>query len=179
MSNTSLKETPSQTAGPYVHIGLMPQVAGLAVPPELGRLDRASQGSVRLQGHVWDGEGAPVKDVVIEVWQHDPSGPGQWQRVASDFDTGVCTFEAVKTGVTVGSAPHLNLWIVARGINIGLNTRLYFADEDAANATDAVMQAVDPARRATLLAVPMTDEPVTYEFEIRLQGENETVFFDV
>ena len=70
MSNTSLKETPSQTAGPYVHIGLMPQVAGLAVPPELGRLDRASQGSVRLQGHVWDGEGAPVKDVVIEVCLH-------------------------------------------------------------------------------------------------------------
>ena len=76
-------------------------------------------------------------------------------------------------------APHLNLWIVARGIKIGLNTRMYFADEEAANAIDPVLRLIEPAeRRATLLAVP-AGEDAAWRFDIRLQGGNETVFFDI
>ena len=78
-------------------------------------------------------------------------------------------------------APHVNLWIVARGINIGLNTRMYFSDEADANAKDAVLNVIEwEARRSTLVARrDMSEGQVVYRFDIRLQGENETVFFDV
>ena len=104
----------------------------------------------------------------------------------SDFDTGAFAFETVKPGPVMGRsgrlmAPHLSLWVVARGINIGLNTRMYFGDEDEANADDPVLNLVEnPARRSTLIGARETrDGAAVYRFDIRLQGENETVFFDV
>lgn len=199
-----LKETASQTAGPYVHIGLAPGAAGFDIyDNELGHDivgPNAKGDRIRVEGVVTDGTGAAVKDVLIEVWQANadgfyahPEGGGEvedgfrgWGRVISDFDTGEWSFETVKPGSTSGrdkskQAPHLNLWIVARGINIGLNTRMYFSDEDAANATDPVLNLIEWVdRRKTLIAARAeTNGTTVYRFDIRLQGENETVFFDV
>jgi protocatechuate 3,4-dioxygenase, alpha subunit len=109
-----------------------------------------------------------------------------WGRVIPDFDSGLFGFETVRPGTVPGRggrpmAPHLNLWLVARGINIGLNTRMYFADEAEANAADPVLGLIENTdRRATLVAPrTMRDGMAVYRFDIRLQGENETVFFDV
>lgn len=192
-----LKESASQTAGPYVHIGLAPGAAGFDIyRQELGR-DIAgpnAQGErITVTGQVTDGVGALVKDVLIEVWQANAAGiyPGKgtvengfrgWGRVISDFDTGVFSFETVKPGAVAGRdgrmmAPHLNLWLVARGINVGLNTRMYFGDEAAVNATDPVLNLIENAhRRETLVA--RADGNV-YHFDICLQGDDETVFFDI
>lgn len=200
---TYLKETASQTAGPYVHIGLAPGAAGFEIfGTELGR-DIAGPDApgerIRVEGAVLDGTGAPLRDVLIEVWQADAAGiyphpadprhadcaPGfrGWGRVISDFETGQWSFETVKPGPVPGQdgrtmAPHISLWIVARGINIGLQTRLYFADEEEANAADPVLGLIEQTdRRATLLAEPAG--PGSYRFDIHLQGDRETVFFDV
>ncbi|MEO1613071.1 MAG: protocatechuate 3,4-dioxygenase subunit alpha [Pseudomonadota bacterium] len=199
-----LRETPSQTAGPYVHIGLAPKAAGFEIfERELGE-DIAGPNAggerIRVEGLVIDGTGSPVKDVLLEVWQANadgfyahPDGGGPveegfrgWGRVITDFDTGEWCFDTVKPGPTPGlrgavQAPHLNLWIVARGINIGLSTRIYFDDEAEANAADPVLNSIEwEARRPTLIARRETREGVpVYRFDLRLQGENETVFFDI
>ena len=196
-----LKETPSQTAGPYVHIGLAPGAAGFQIfERELG-WDIAGPDApgerIRVEGVVLDGTGAPVKDVMLEVWQADANGiyphPEDpratqvakgfrgWGRVITDFDTGLWGFDTIKPGPIMGRngrkmSPHLNLWIVARGINIGLNTRMYFEDED--NSADPVLGLIEQAhRRETLLARKVA--PGHYRFDIRLQGEGETVFMDI
>ena len=192
-----LKETASQTAGPYVHIGLVPGDAGIDIyDHELGRDIAGPQAAgtrITVTGTVTDGTGAPVKDILIEVWQANAAGiyPGKgevedgfrgWGRVTPDFETGVFSFETVKPGKVTGPdarpmAPHLNLWLVARGINVGLNTRMYFGDEDAANAADPVLTLIEqPLRRETLIAHA---DGNAYHFDIRLQGESETVFFDL
>ncbi len=199
-----LKETPSQTAGPYVHIGLAPGAAGFEIyKQELG-WDIAGPNArgerIRVEGLVIDGTGAPVKDVLLEVWQANaeghyahPEGGGPveegfrgWGRVITDFRTGEWGFDTVKPGRTPGrnvglQAPHLNLWLVARGINIGLSTRMYFDDEAEANATDPVLNLIEwQNRRVTLIAKRgERDGMAVYRFEIRLQGGDETVFFDV
>ena len=110
-----------------------------------------------------------------------------WGRAVADFETGLWWFETIKPGRVPGRhghkamAPHLNLWIVARGINIGLNTRMYFGDEAEANAEDPVLRLVEhPERRRTLIAArEERGGEVVYRFDIHLQGDNETVFFDV
>lgn len=199
-----LNETPSQTAGPFVHIGLAPGAAGFDIyQHELGQ-DIAGPNAkgerIRVEGLVIDGTGSPVKDVLIEAWQANAEGvyahpehPGEveegfrgWGRVITDFATGNWGFETVKPGCTPGRsgsimAPHINLWIVARGINTGLNTRLYFSDEEQANAADPVINLIEwEKRRQSLIATRSdTEGSVVYRFDIRLQGENETVFFDI
>ena len=199
-----LNETPSQTAGPFVHIGLAPGAAGFDIyQHELGQ-DIAGPNAkgerIRVEGLVIDGTGSPVKDVLIEAWQANAEGiyahpehPGEveegfrgWGRVITDFATGNWGFETVKPGCTPGRsgsimAPHINLWIVARGINTGLNTRLYFSDEEQANAADPVINLIEwENRRQSLIATRTdTEGSVVYRFDIRLQGENETVFFDI
>lgn len=199
-----LKETPSQTAGPYVHIGLAPGAAGFDIyDQELGwdiAGPNAKGERIRVEGIVIDGTGSPIKDVMLEAWQANsegnyahPEGGGEvedgfrgWGRVITDFETGEWGFDTVKPGRTQGrsiglQAPHINLWIVARGINVGLNTRLYFDDEAQANAEDPVLNIIEwERRRATLLAKRSErDGQVVYRFEIRLQGQDETVFFDI
>lgn len=196
-----LHKSASQTAGPYVHIGLAPGAAGFRIfENELGQVIAGPdvEGErITISGSVIDGTGAPVKDALIEIWQADASGhyvtpenAGDmagfrgWGRVITDFETGKWSFETVKPGAVMGRngrmmAPHLNLWIVARGINIGLNTRLYFSDEEEANAADPVLGLIEQAhRRATLIAKRDSAKPA-YHFDIRLQGEDETVFFDI
>lgn len=202
-----LKETASQTAGPYVHIGLAPKQAGfdifennfgnvLVTPETKGE-------RIRLEGRVFDGSGALIRDVLLEIWQAnaagrynhpadkqedkpiDPSFRG-WGRGTSDFQTGVYSFDTVKPGAVVGRhgklmAPHINVWIVARGINIGLHTRVYFSDEQEANAKDPILNGIEwVERRKTLIAERTEkDGQVVYQFDVYIQGPNETVFFDV
>lgn len=199
-----LRETASQTAGPYVHIGLAPGAAGFDIyDRELGwdiAGPNAAGERIRVEGLVIDGTGSPVKDVLLEVWQANaagryahPEGGGAvedgfrgWGRVITDFETGAWGFDTVKPGKVPGrmgrvQAPHLNLWIVARGINIGLNTRMYFDDEAEANAADPVLTLIEwENRRATLIARrSLRDGKPVYRFDIRLQGADETVFFDI
>ena len=199
-----LKETPSQTAGPYVHIGLAPGAAGFDIyAQELGwdiAGPNAAGERIRVEGLVTDGTGSPVKDVLLEAWQANargiyahPEHPGEvedgfrgWGRVITDFATGEWGFDTVKPGPVTGAdgrimAPHISLWIVARGINVGLNTRLYFDDEAALNAADPVLNLIEwEKRRDTLIARRSKREgAIVYRLDIRLQGEDETVFFDI
>lgn len=202
-----LAETASQTAGPYVHIGLAPQAAGFNIfEKNFSHVltNSHTQGErIIVEGRVFDGSGTPVRDVLLEVWQANAAGrynhpaDGQtnkaldedfrgWGRTCSDFDSGVWRFDTIKPGAVIGRdgrvmAPHLNLWIVARGINIGLNTRMYFSDEQAANETDPVLNLIEwEVRRNTLIGKrEQRGNEVVYTFDIYLQGERETVFFDV
>ena len=202
-----LKETSSQTAGPYVHIGLAPRQAGfdifeknfsnvLVAPDTTGE-------RISIEGHVHDGSGTCVRDALIELWQANAAGryahPADrqddkpvdpefrgWGRAATDFDTGLYTFETIKPGAVMGRrgrnmAPHVSLWIVSRGINIGLHTRMYFSDETEANANDPVLSLIEwEVRRKTLIADRQErDGRIVYRFDIRLQGPDETVFFDI
>ncbi len=204
------RETASQTAGPYVHIGLAPEVAGFDIfENNFGNVlvnERTKGQRIRIEGRVFDGIGTVLKDVLIEIWQANAEGkyahpgdrqPGKsidpnfrgWGRACTDFESGVYAFETIKPGPVEGRngrfmAPHVTAWIVARGINIGLNTRIYFGDEAEANAKDAVLNIIEwEARRKTLVAERLDKKgeggAVVYRFDIRLQGDGETVFFDV
>jgi protocatechuate 3,4-dioxygenase alpha subunit len=202
-----LPETGSQTAGPYVHIGLIPHQAGFDIFENNFSNNLVTPGTqgerIRIEGRIFDGTGALVRDALLEIWQADSFGrfnhpadrqPGPrdeafrgWGRTGTDFESGVWAFETIKPGRTVGRhghkrmAPHICLWIVARGINIGLSTRLYFGDEAAANAEDPVLRIIEqPERRKTLIAErSLRDGKPVYTLDIRLQGEGETVFFDI
>ena len=201
-----LKETASQTAGPYLHIGMMPAAAGIETrknqPGNVLARPGAQGQRIRLEGMVYDGDGSIVKDAQIEIWQAnahgkydhpedrqgkpvDPNFTG-FGRAVSDFTTGLWWFETVKPGPVPGRhgkpmAPHISLLVFARGINIALASRVYFDDEAEANAKDPVINLIElPPRRETLIAKRQQREgQVVYRFDIRLQGENETVFFDV
>lgn len=197
-----LKESASQTAGPYVHIGLTPNFAEITgvYPNDLGREmvnDRTMGERITVVGRVLDGMGAPLKDALVEIWQADAEGlhnsPSElrgaadpnftgWGRCPSDMATGEFRFETIKPGrVPFGDgrlmAPHISFWIVARGINIGLHTRMYFADEGEANETDPVLLRIEHRSRVqTLIA---RRDGATYTFDIHLQGDKETVFLDI
>ncbi len=191
-----LNETPSQTAGPYVHIGTYPSSAGLNVrtqekPNVLANASTKGE-RVRIEGTIFDGAGSVVTDAMIELWQADADGrfagkdAGGWGRAVSDFKTGLWFFETVKPGATrtkagAAEAPFVTLLVFSRGINIHLHTRMYFADETAANAADPTLKAVaEPHLQKTLVAARTTrDGQIVYRFDIRLQGEGETVFFDI
>lgn len=199
-----LKETASQTAGPYVHIGLAPGAAGFDIYREELGWDitgpNAKGERIRIEGLVIDGTGAPIKDVMLETWQANsqghyahPEDAGNvedgfrgWGRVITDFDTGFWGFDTIKPGPVAGRngtimAPHINLWIVSRGINVGLNTRIYFSDEEDANSKDPIINLVEQEhRRKTLIAKRSeSDGKIVYRFDIKIQGENETVFLDI
>ncbi len=194
-----MKESPSQTAGPYVHIGLTPNFSGIkgVYDTDLGATmlgDNPKGTRVTIEGRVLDGTGTPLRDALLEIWHADASGiyPGQdgadpdvagWGRCATDMDTGIFRFETIKPGAVPARdgrpmAPHITFWIVARGINMGLHTRMYFAEEEAANAADPILSRIEhQVRVPTLLG--MRDTGGTYRFDIRLQGPDETIFFDI
>lgn len=189
-----LKESPSQTAGPYVHIGCTPNATGITsvFDADLGAVMKAGPVTgeeITVKGAVYDGVGDILLDAMVEIWQADASGlynsPSEtrgvcdpnftgWGRTSGN-DTGEYSFETVKPGAISG-APFITFWIVARGINVGLQTRMYFLDE-ALNVDDPIFNAVPKDRRATILAKRISDD--TYRFDIRLQGDDETVFFDI
>lgn len=188
-----LTPTPWQTVGPYLHIGLtthasVPRVAGDAVGGE----------RLWLTCRVIDGDDVPLPDAMIELWQANADGkyhhPEDRQEKLLDpafrgfgrmptAKDGSCAFETIKPGRVPGpgatlQAPHLNLSIFARGLLKRLTTRLYFADEPS-NLTDPVLALVPASRRNTLMAQPDPARKGGWRFDIKLQGEQETVFFDV
>lgn len=197
-----LKESPSQTAGPYVHIGLTPNALGNPgiYSEDLGRSpirDGAKGERIVITGRVIDGADMVLRDALFESWQADASGiypvndpRGQadpnvigWARVAADFETGIWRLETIKPGRVPFPdgrlmAPHIAVWLVARGINLGLQTRIYFEDEAEANSECPVLARIEHKARIASLMAKRT-APGTYALDFKLQGENETVFFDM
>lgn len=195
MPRSILKETPSQTAGPFVHIGTVPAAAGLKIRSQERLNVLADSGTagerILIEGVIYDGAGAPVTDAMIEIWQADSEGRygsgtfSDWGRAVADFETGLFRFETIKPGIVPfrdgrPQAPHIAFSIFARGINIHLQTRMYFPEEAAANASDPALKAIGhPALIETLIARrEMRGPEAVYRFDIHLQGERETVFFD-
>lgn len=196
------KEIPSQTAGPYVHIGLTPNHSGITgvYDADLGTEmvnDKTKGERIDIQGRLLDGSGAPVADAVVEIWQADSSGlynsPAErrgepdpdfsgWGRCPTHHETGAYSFRTIKPGAVPFidgrlMAPHITFWIVARGINLGLHTRMYFGDEADANSKDPVLEKVRQADRIGTLIAERKGH--VFHFDIRLQGDRETVFFDI
>jgi protocatechuate 3,4-dioxygenase alpha subunit len=174
MNGGQPRRTPPQTVGPFFAFAL-PWREGPQAAPE------GTPGAIRIEGRLLDGEGAPVPDGLVETWQAGPPGIRGFARSATDGE-GRYAIVTVKPGPLPGAggvvhAPHLVVGVFARGLLKRVATRIYFPDEAALNAADPVLAAVaDPAWRATLVAAA---RPGGYRFDIRLQGEGETVFFDV
>jgi protocatechuate 3,4-dioxygenase alpha subunit len=197
-----LKETPSQTAGPYVHIGCVPNFSGITgvYPEDLGSTmvnDKTKGERITIRGNVIDGSGTPLRDALLEIWQADADGlynsPSEmrgtadpnftgWGRSPTDMQTGEYVFHTIKPGKVPfrdgrPMAPHVTFWIVARGINLGLQTRMYFGDEKEANEADPILSRIEHRVRVPTLIAPREGD--TYRFDIHLQGDKETIFFDI
>ena len=188
-----LAPTPSQTVGPYFRIGMTEKHSVPCIANPKARGER-----IWLTCYVIDGDGVGVNDAVVEIWQADGSGkynhPDDVQEKSCDpecagfgrmgtEEDGSCVFESIKPGRVPGSgdawqAPHLNLAVYARGMLKQLYTRIYFAG-DPANEQDAVLAMAPAERRETLLAKPDPAHPGHWRFDIHLQGDRETVFFDI
>jgi protocatechuate 3,4-dioxygenase alpha subunit len=188
---TMLKQTPSQTIGPFFHDGLI--LGGQNVLMN----EHAKGRRITIRGTVFDGDDQPVPDAMIEIWQADAQGiykhPADPLSIQADAnfagfgrsDTvngGQFCFKTIKPGPVVRpdqpiQAPHINVRVFSRGLLTHAITRLYFADEPA-NDEDLVLSMVDPDRRSTLIAqLESGGDLPTYRFDIVLQGEGETVFF--
>jgi protocatechuate 3,4-dioxygenase alpha subunit len=189
-----MKQTPAQTVGPFYSIGLTSRAMNVLATD-------ATQGQrIRIEGRVFDGDGKPIPDAMVEIWQAnaygrynhpddkqekplDPSFTG-WGRSGTDENC-FYRFETIKPGPVPGpgdsvQAPHINVAVFARGMLVHAFTRVYFADEPA-NQVDPILKFVkNKARRSTLIAArtEQNGKPV-YHFDIRLQGRDETVFFDM
>lgn len=186
-----LSLTPAQTVGPFFELSLLATPQAELVPP-------STPGAIRIEGRVLDGAGDPVDDALVEIWQAGRSGryahpadqrdelplePGftGFGRCGTD-EAGRYWFVTVKPGPVPApagrpQAPHIDFSVLARGLLHRLVTRMYFPDEPDANAHDPVLESIpDPERRATLVAVA---EDSALRFDIRLQGDRETVFFAI
>jgi protocatechuate 3,4-dioxygenase alpha subunit len=168
--------TASQTIGPYWHLLEDPSWSDLTRFGAQGEL-------ITVEGHVYDGAGAPMTDACVEIWQASPASseifPG-FGRAATDAQ-GKFSFRTIKPEAVPGpgnawQAPHLAVTIMARGLLLHVGTRLYFEGEPA-NAQDPILALVEPARRATLLA--RQKAPGVWHLDVHMQGEQETVFFEV
>ncbi len=189
--------TPSATVGPFFKYGLTPQGAYAwndAFSPSTITPDVAGERIV-IAGRVLDGDGAGIVDALVEIWQADSAGrfahPLQGGGANASFkgfaraDTvndGHFRFETIRPGLVPGpggkpQAPHILVTVFARGMLRHLHTRIYFADQAAANAADPILNLVPQDRRATLIAARSADG--SYTFDIRIQGGAETVFFDI
>lgn len=170
-------QTPSQTVGPYFAYGLTPeqylydfkQLVGNQLVSPIN-----DPNAITITGKVFDGEGVVIPDAMIEIWDASSKRFGR-------FGTGTDTenrfiFHTVKPGSVAGQAPHLSVIVFMRGQLIHAYTRIYFPDEAEANAADEVLNAVPAERRQTLIA---TQTASGYNFDIHMQGEYETVFFDI
>lgn len=195
MTANMLPQTPSQTVGPYFAYGITAAQYGYdwnQLADGVLVRDTTPGPRIRVEGRVLDGNGAPINDAVVEIWQADAAGayPGEDAFADRDafhgygrFGTGTLPgnafrFETVKPGSVDGAAPHLNVAVMMRGLLIHAYTRVYFADEAAANAADPVLALVPAERRGTLIAERQeTPAGVTYRLDIHMQGPAETVFF--
>lgn len=191
-------QTPSQTVGPYFAYGLTATQYGYDFDQPFDAvlaLDNAAGQRIRLEGRVIDGDGNPINDALVEISQ--PDGNGRYPQTPDEARAlGFRAFGRVGTGTTEGNrfvfhtvkpgaeapgeAPHINVIVLMRGLLLHAFTRVYFSDEAEANARDAVLQSVPAERRATLVAERVEQGgAVTYRFDIRMQGEHETAFFDL
>ena len=194
----SLKQTPSQTVGPYFAYCLTPQQYGYDFNEFAGNLliDDETEGErIHLVGRVLDGDGNAVDDAIIEIWQADaqgryahpadPRGSNLAFKGFGRYGTGTdpelrFMFDTVKPGSVEGQAPHITMCVMCRGMLSHAFTRIYFADEAAANADDTVLATVPEDRRETLIAGrEETSAGIVYRFDVHLQGDQETVFFDL
>jgi len=193
---TKLRQTPSQTVGPYFAYGLSPEQYGYQQNLTSIAGSQMAEGEIegeriRVEGRVFDGAGNPISDALIEVWQADslgryahPADPRGSNNTFKGFGrcgTGTDPqhrfwFDTIKPGsVEPGHAPHLNVIVSMRGMLLHAFTRIYFSDEKA-NAADKVLTAVPADRRDTLIATHKGGN--VYRFDIHMQGDKETVFFD-
>jgi protocatechuate 3,4-dioxygenase, alpha subunit len=187
-----LGQTPSQTVGPFFAYALTPEQYGYAFSSIAGpdMADEAVAGArITLEGQVLDGKGAPITDAIVEIWQADATGRYLTESAGNSrftgfgrCGTGTCAegfyrFTTIKPGaLSAGEAPHINIIITMRGLLLHVFTRAYFAGE-AANAADPVLAQVPEERRGTLIANQTA--PGVWRFDIRMQGDDETVFFDL
>jgi protocatechuate 3,4-dioxygenase alpha subunit len=187
-----LGTSPSQTVGPYLHIGLTWNDGEYVIA-------EGAAGAIVISGRVIDGEGEPVPDAMVETWQADPAGrfahpdDPRGSRAYEGFrgfgrsntkPDGSWRIVTVKPGSLPAAdgereAPHINVSVFARGLLNRVVTRIYFDDESDANAVDSVLRSVDPQRVDTLVARRQTGVPDRYLIDFVLQGEDETVFFCV
>jgi protocatechuate 3,4-dioxygenase alpha subunit len=194
-----LKQTPSQTVGPFFAYGLTPEQYGYPFRALAGPIltdDDTPGARIRITGRVLDGEGNPVPAAMIEIWQADAEGRyahpadqrGSNVRFKGFGRCGTGTdpesrfvFDTIKPGpIGDGQAPHVNVTLFMRGMLCHVFTRIYFADEAEANARDPVLASVAEARRDTLVAARnSTPAGTVYRLDLHMQGPDETVFFDV
>ena len=161
------ERTPPQTVGPFFSIGLPWDDGPHVVEP-------GSEGAIALRGTVYDGDGAPVPDAIVETWQADPAPPARgFGRCPTDGE-GRWEIVTRKPAGAGGEAPHVAVAVFARGLLDRVPTRIYFGDEEAANGADPLLSSLEPERRATLIAAA---EDGGYRFDIHLQGDHETTFF--
>jgi protocatechuate 3,4-dioxygenase alpha subunit len=191
--NADLQPSAFQTVGPFFHLGCIDTRSVSCLAGAKAKGER-----MHLTCVVLDGEGAPIPDAMIEIWQADAEGkynhPADWQEKVADVEcsgfgrlatdeNGMCVFETVRPGRVAGNdgglqAPHLEISVFARGVLNRLVTRAYF-EGDPANLEDPILALVPAERRATLMAHADSRNAGDWRFEIRLCGEDETVFFDV
>jgi protocatechuate 3,4-dioxygenase alpha subunit len=193
-----LGQTPAQTVGPFFAYGLTPEQYGYAMTSIAGpgMVTEGTGGErIRIEGRVLDGAGQAISDAMIEIWQADASGryahPADPRSSNVSFKGfGRCGtgtdpenrywFDTIKPGSVDGrQAPHLNVVVFMRGLLVHTFTRIYFPEDVAANAHDPILASVPPERRQTLIAQRVASATgVAYRFDIHMQGEQETVFFD-
>jgi protocatechuate 3,4-dioxygenase, alpha subunit len=182
------KQTPSQTVGPYFAYGLAAQQYhypnGQIVDGEVAPEGAAKR--IRISGRVFDGEGEIIPDALVEIWQADEAGrygaegfSGFGRQGTGTDKEGRFVFGTIKPGAASGQAPFITLIVFMRGLLSHVYTRLYFSDESAANASDPTLATVPSERRHTLIAKRDEAAPGHYRFDIHMQGEDETVFFDL
>ena len=193
------RQTPSQTIGPFFAYGLTAKQYGYRHPQIAeGQIGDATADGTRISlvGQVFDGQGVPVGDAMLEVWQADAAGQYAGRKDGRGANTGFRGFARVGTGADDGQAfridtikpgsvdgqqaPHLNLIVFMRGLLNHCQTRVWFSDEVAANAADPVLQSIPAARRDSVIAQRQdTPQGPVYRFDIHMQGDRETVFFDI
>ena len=183
-----LIDTPSQTAGPFLHIGCTPRITGINIfKSELGMKpfqDISDNEAINIKGKIYDGNGEPIIDAMIETWQCDANGKYSsnqgFARIVTDFKTGEYQLKTIRPGSEINtdgylSASYITFWIVARGMNRPLITRMYFLENDLKN--DLMFQNLNIEHRLKTL-IPHTEDEKNFVFDIHLHGKKETIFFE-
>ena len=188
MNNIDL--TPSQTVGPFFAYGITAEQYGYGYTQiannKLIKAEKGKGDPIKITGRVIDGEGEPIPDAVIEIWQGDstgsylnPSFRGFGRVGTGTSQDNSFEFETIKPGSIGNEAPHINVIVLMRGLLTHAFTRIYFNDEDEANQRDPVLNSIAIERRKTLIAQKVQDNhSVQYRFDIHMQGDHETVFFE-
>ncbi|GLU43941.1 protocatechuate 3,4-dioxygenase subunit alpha [Allomuricauda sp. NBRC 101325] len=174
-----MKQTPSQTVGPYFAYGLTPQQYNYDFPSHVdGNMvdPLTTPNTITIIGQVLDGEGKPIDDAMIEVWQNDGE-----KALFGRYGTGTdpnnrFIFNTIKPKSVNGQAPYVTFVVFMRGQLIHSFTRMYFSDETSLNKTDETLNSIPEHRRNTLIAKQNGNQ---YQFDIHMQGDLETVFFDI